>query len=514
MEKIVSIIPAPQSIVNKNGSLNIEKGFVISSEQDNLSAELTSYLPFLAEQLEACACKCRVNEKAESACPIMVSTLKGTDAKAEAYRLKITTKEILIEATDKAGAFYAIQTLKQLIISNKTLLPCLEIYDYPAFKWRGFLFDTCRFFFTVDFIKKLLDALAFHKMNRFHWHLTDDQGWRFNVPEYPLLAKIGSQREAHTMPLLKDNYNDYTERREYYYTDDMIKEVVAYAEKLNITVVPEVELPGHVSALLASYPEYGCTGGPYKVENRWGIFEDVLCLGNQGIFDIYTAVFKTLKRLFPSQWIHIGGDECLTTRWEKCPKCQALKNKLGLESEKQLQSWITGKMSEIIISLGKTPIGWDEVLDNTEKFPLPKDVIVQSWRKVDGGKKPVSMKHFAIMSPQDKCYLNFKNYDSFEEPGRLSFITLKTAYSFSPLSPDFTEEEKEYVLGGECNLWTEDLPSSKLAEYMLFPRLCAISECLWLDSSKKDFEKLKKSIENHKERLKFMKLLYYDGALE
>ena len=507
MEKIISIIPEPQLIAKKPGVLHTENRFNLCS-----NSELTSYLPFLASQLELCGCECVVNKKGFPFCEIKFVLDKNQ--KPEAYVLNITDRKIVIEAADRAGTLYAIQSLKQLIISNKDTLPCLEICDYPAFKWRGFLLDTSRFFFSVEFIKKILDVLSFHKMNRFHWHLTDDQGWRFNVPEYPLLTRVGSQRNAHTMPLMKDTYNDYKDHQNYFYTDKMIKEVVDYAEKLNITIVPEVELPGHVSALLAAYPEYGCTGGPYQVENRWGIFEDVLCLGNKNILQLYTAAFKTLIRLFPGQWIHIGGDECLTTRWEKCPKCQELKAKLGLDSEKQLQSYITKTMSEIIISLGKTPIGWDEVLDNTEKEPLPKDVVVQSWRKADGGRKPVGMKHFTIMSPQNKCYLNFKNYDNFEEPGRLSVTTVKKAYSFSPVADDFSEEDKTYVLGGECNLWTEDLPASRVAEYMMFPRLCALSESFWLDNSKKDFERFKLALENHKKRLSFFDVLYYNGKVE
>ena len=508
MKTKISIIPAPQDVKEKKGVLLTGNSFNLRAQ-----ASLSSYLPVLSEILKSCGCACTINKKDSSACTISLS-LSDDFSKPESYILNITDSEIIITAKDKAGALYAIQSLKQLVMSNNGDIPCLEINDYPEFEWRGFLLDTCRYFFSVDFIKKVLDVAAFHKMNRFHWHLTDDQGWRFNVPEYPLLAKVGSEREAHSITPFKELHNGIKKLREYYYTDEMIKEVVAYAEKLCITIVPEVELPGHVSALLASYPEFGCTGGPYKVENGWGISKEVLCLGNKDITKIYKAAFKTFIRLFPGKWIHIGGDECPSERWKKCPKCQALKEKLGLDSEKQLQSWITKTMADVVLSLGKTPVGWDEVLDNTEKNLLDRGVIVQFWRDYIKDRKVLDKKHFTIMSPVTKVYLNYKNSSSYEEPGRLGYITAKKAYSFSPVEYALTKEERSFVLGSECCLWTEDLPSSKVAEYMMFPRFSALSECMWLPPEKKNFNRFKESLEDHKKRLDAMDILYYRGKLE
>ena len=508
MNKIISIIPEPQSITVSNGILFTENGYNLCTTE-----EFKDYAKFLAEQVSSTGVKCAVNSKDENLCTIAVIFSKNLPQE-EAYTLEINDSGVFISASDRSGALFGIQTLKQLIMSNDGFIPCLTVEDWPEFKWRGFMLDTSRFFFSVDFIKKVLDAASFHKLNRFHWHLTDDQGWRFNVPKYPLLAKTGSRRLAHAAVHIDDPYNDFRKCRDYFYTDAMIKEVVAYAAMRNITIVPEVELPGHASALLASYPEFGCTGGPYKVENRWGIFKDVICAGNEKIFNLYTEAFKTIVRLFPGKWIHIGGDECPKDRWNKCPKCQALIKKLKLDSEKQLQSWITKKMTEIVISMGKTPVGWDEVLDNTEKCPLPKDVIVQSWRQKGGGQKAVETKHYAIISPVNKCYLNYKNYNSYEEPGKLDTTTVKKAYSFTPIEEDFGADAKKYVLGAECNMWTEDVAASKLAEYMMFPRFCALSECMWLPPEKKNFTRFKKSLEAHKARLDAMDILYYTGKLE
>ncbi len=429
----------------------------------------------------------------------------------ESYSLEITTGKITVTASSAAGAFYGVQTLRQLVMTYANALPCLFIYDKPAYEWRGFLLDTSRSFYSVDFIKKIIDISAFHKMNRFHWHLTDDQGWRLPVPEYPLLTKIGSKRWDRNMPAREPAE---TETRREYYTDDEITSVVQYAAERHITIVPEVELPGHASALLAAYPEFGCTGGPYKVESCWGIFPDVLCAGNDAIFDIYNAIFDTLTRLFPGKWIHIGGDECLADRWKTCPKCQARIKKEELDNTAQLQSWVTEKMAALVLAHGRIPIGWDEVLDNTEKKPLPESVIVQSWRGTEGGKKAAELKHNVIMSPQTMCYMNLQNYDSIEEPGRLGFITAKKAYSYSPVPENLSAEYAPYILGGEGALWSEELPSSRVAEYLLFPRFSALAECLWLPEEKKDFLRFVHNWDDHKKRLTEMHVLYYDGKLE
>lgn len=516
MKNEIKIIPNPFMVLEKDESLLTQNTFYLE-----LDSAFENKREIVKNQILYCNVKNSFTLTENSGTRILIQKSEIVKdfslTQEESYYLQISTdsenKGISIIANTFEGIFLGLQSFKQLLISNSSELPCTEIFDKPAYSWRSFMLDTSRAFYSVSFIKKMLDAAALHKMNKFHWHLTDDQGWRINIPEYPLLTQTGSVREAPTMPPTKDTYNDIQENQRHYYTDEEIKDIVEYAENLNITVIPEIELPGHVSALLAAYPEFGCTGGPYNVENRWGIFPDVLCLGNDKIFDIYSTIFKTIVRLFPSKWIHIGGDECLPTRWKECPKCQNRKKQLKLDTEAQLQSWVTTKMAEIIISMGKIPIGWDEVLDNTEKYPLPAEVAVQSWRNEGGGEKATALKHFTIMSPVNKTYMNFKPYDCYEEPGRLGITTVKQAYSFIPVD-NLSEEQKKYILGAECNLWAEALPSSKVVEYLVFPRLCALSECMWLSEDKKDFNRFAEALTEHKKRLKILNYLFYDGKLE
>ena len=435
----------------------------------------------------------------------------------EGYTLSISDQGIRIKAADINGAFYGCISAGQLLASCEKELPQLTITDKPVHSWRGFLLDTSRSFYSTAFIKKMLDACALHKLNVFHWHLTDDQGWRFEVPGYPKLTEIGSKRQDHTVPGSEDGFYDEQKEIRRWYTDEEIREIVRYAEERCIQIIPEVEFPGHSSALLAAYPEYGCTGGPYQVENRWGIFPDVLCLGNDQVFTIYEAALRKITELFPSDYIHIGGDECPHERWDACPKCRERMKKEGLDSASQLQAWGTTKIAALTASLGKIPIGWDEVLDNNKHNKLPDNVIVQSWRGTEGGIKAASMNHKVIMSPVDYFYLNLKNKDSFEEPGRLGVTTTKKTYTFSPTSKELKlekPEQKDLILGGECALWSEKLPHSRSAEYLIFPRFCAAAESLWLPENKKDFEDFKQRLELHKKLLHQLDYRFYEGELE
>ena len=463
-------------------------------------------------------------ELSESGIPVYVEfnpAPGNLDKISEAYTLSVSEEGIKIQAETETGTFYGCITAGQLITGagagTEAELPELTITDKPEHIWRGFLLDTARSFYSVNFIKKMLDACALHKLNIFHWHLTDDQGWRFEVPGYPKLTEIGSKRQDNTLPAAEEGFYDEEKIFRRWYTDSEIKEIVQYAQERCIQIVPEVEFPGHSSALLASYPEYGCTGGPYQVENRWGIFPDVLCLGNDGIFDIYKAALLKIAELFPSKHIHIGGDECPHERWTECPKCRARMEKEGLDSPEQLQAWGTTKIAAMVASIGKIPIGWDEVLDNNKHNNLPDNVIVQSWRGTEGGIKAASLNHKVIMSPCPFFYLNFKNKDSFEESGRLGVTTSKKTYSFSPAGKELNlekPEQRDLILGGECALWTEKLPHSRDAEYLLFPRFCAAAEALWLPENKKNFEDFKLRIESHKKLLHKLDYRFYEGELE
>lgn len=447
----------------------------------------------------------------------------------EAYILEISEEGIFIKAHSDAGAFNAEQTLRQLSLRFCNLednpasetyadtkgkkgryrtkgIPLLRIEDAPAFRWRGFMIDCCRNFYSASFLKKMIDVAALHKLNRFHWHLTDDQGWRLPVPDFPKLTEVAAFRDDHRFT--------WDPKKGGFYTEEEIADVVAYAQERHITVVPEIETPGHTVAVLAAYPELGCTGGPYAVEDRFGIFADVLCAGNDGVLTFFEKVFDTVCRLFPGEYVHIGGDECPRTSWKKCPKCQARMKELGLSEEGELQSWLTVQFARMLEKRGKRPVGWDEVLDGTEKLGLPESLIVQSWRGMEGGQKASGLGHDVVMSPQTAgCYLDAKNYGDDLEPGMHRVITTRDSYAFSPVTPEMKAEQAAHVLGGQGNLWTELIYAPRIAEYMLYPRLSALSEALWLTEADKDFDSFSRRLAVHKQRLDALDVVYYKGKL-
>ncbi len=434
----------------------------------------------------------------------IISVLKDESLLAESYKLTILPNKISISAFDEAGVFYAFQTLRQLIMSGNGALQCCEIEDSPHCKWRGFMLDTSRCFYPVQFVKKIIDIIAFHKLNIFHWHITDDQGWRLAVKEYPMLTKIGGFNVSTDSPP--------TPKKGGFYSEDEIKDVIQFASERHITIVPEIDVPGHTSAVLAAYPGLGCIGGPYQVQGGAGVFDDVLCMGEEDVFVLLEKVFETVCRLFPGQYVHIGGDECPRTRWAACPKCKKKMDQEGIEKVEEIQPWFTAKISNMLTKYGKTVIGWDEVLDGSEKTGLPKDLIVQSWQGVTGGEKAVTKGNRVIMSPlTDGCYLNFKHSDDPLEAGRLDITSVEKSYNFNPV-PDLAL--KDLYIGGQANFWSEEIHSAKMAEYMIFPRLCAISECLWLERNKKDFESFASRLQIHKKRLDLLDILYYRGPLK
>lgn len=428
---------------------------------------------------------------------------------AEMYQLRVTSSFIQIRASDSSGAFYAFETLRQLALSSrKGRLPGISIIDNPATSWRGLMLDTSRHFFPVSFIKKILDTMAFHKLNRFHWHLTDDQGWRLYIPSLPELTEKGGWRHD-----TKTTWEDV--KIGGFYTEEDITEVVKYATERHIIVIPEIDVPGHASAILTAYPELGCTGGPYEVEDRFGIFKEVLCAGNDRVFDVLKTIFEQVCKVFPGPYIHIGGDECPKERWDNCPKCKKRMKDEHIASSTQLQAWFTSKVANIVQSLGKTPIGWDEVLDGTEVFGLPENMIVQSWQSSERGVIAAKRGLQTIMSPMtDGCYLDYSPINDPAEPGRLGLCTVKNSYDYTPIPSSFDSKMSEKVLGGQANFWTEGTPYSRVVEYLLFPRLCAISESLWLPSYQKDFASFAKRLPAHKKRLKKLDILFYDGPLE
>jgi hexosaminidase len=438
----------------------------------------------------------------------LLKTNDSPEANNESYRLEILPDEIRLSAATGTGIYRGLQTLRQLFLSGyreKTLfIPCGVIEDRPRFPWRGFMLDCSRYFYSIDFIKDLLDALTLQHINIFHWHLTDDQGWRLPVDQYPLLTEIGSKRRDTRNNSIKGGF----------YTKAEIRDIVGYAAKRHIEVVPEVDLPGHTSAVLAAYPGLGCTGGPYRVEERYGIFEDVLCAGNDDIFPLAEAIFDTLAELFPSKYVHIGGDEVRFNNWAECPKCKHRLEELGLDSPDQLQSWITSRLAAMLRRRGKTAIGWDEVLDDTKQYPVPEDIIIMSWRGEEGGNKATALGRRVIMAPMTNgCYLDYKHIPHPEEPGQLSVNTIAQGYSMDPITPKMDASAAALVLGGQGNLWSEIIYAGKIAEYMIFPRICAIAETLWSDKKAKNMEDFAKRLTVHQCRLDKLGILQYRGPL-
>jgi hexosaminidase len=419
----------------------------------------------------------------------------------EAYSLNIDEKRVLIEASAPSGFFYAIQTLRQLfpeaVYGNEVAqntewtLPCVNIEDAPRFKYRGMHLDVSRHFFDVKEVKRYIDLLALHKLNRFHWHLTDDQGWRIEIKNYPELTDIGSIRKK-TMILKEWENYDHTPYGGFY-TQKEIREIVEYASHRFITVIPEIDLPGHMMAALASYPELGCTGGPYDVSGQWGVREDVLCVGKESTFTFLENVFTEILDLFPSEYIHIGGDECPKDRWEKCPHCQAKIKKLGLkpddkyQAEHYLQSYTISRIEQFLNANGRRIIGWDEILEGG----LAPNATVMSWRGIDGGKEAALQNHSAIMTPNSHLYFDqYQSQDAGNEPFAIGgYLPVEKVYSFEPVPDEFPEENRKYIIGVQANLWTEYITTNEQLEYMLLPRLAALSEVQWTQAGQKNWDR-------------------------
>ncbi len=411
---------------------------------------------------------------------------KSTAKSKEAYDLKIEKHKLTIEAYGDAGLFYGIQTLMELIplhSKQNIALPCLMINDSPLYAWRGMHLDVSRHFFSVEFIKKYLDCLALYKMNTFHWHLTDDQGWRIEIKKYPKLTEIGSVRKKSMVGHYKDHTFDSIPYGGFY-TQEEIKEVVAYAKQRFITVIPEIEMPGHAMAALAAYPELACTDGPFEVATEWGVFDDVYCT-TETTFTFLENVMDEVLSLFPSEYIHIGGDECPKTRWKTCEKCQNLIKQEKLKDEFELQSYFIRRIEKYINVKGRKIIGWDEILEGG----LAPNAAVMSWRGTEGGVAAAKQKHFVVMSPGTHCYFDHYQADPKTEPVAIGgYTTLEKVYSYNPTPSELTKEEATYILGAQGNVWTEYMTTSVYVEYMAIPRMAALAEVLWGTSDPKQFK--------------------------
>ncbi|MBD3583184.1 beta-N-acetylhexosaminidase [Flavobacterium selenitireducens] len=437
--------------------------------------------------------------------PGAIEIRKSDKLKKEAYDLKILPDlPIQIEASDASGALYALQTLFQLSATeNAKTIPHLEISDEPKFAWRGMHLDCSRHFWDVNFVKKYIDFLAMYKMNTFHWHLTDDQGWRIEIKKYPKLTQIGSKRRG----TMAGHYNEQRwDDIPYggFYTQEQIKEVVAYARKRGITIVPEIEMPGHAVAALAAYPELACTSGPFEVERTWGVFDDVFC-PKEYTFEFLENVLVEVMALFPSEYIHIGGDECPKTRWKTCNHCQSLIKQKGLKDEHELQSYFVQRIEKFVNSKGRKIIGWDEILEGG----LAPNAAVMSWRGIEGGIAAARQKHNVVMTPESNLYFDRYQGDPRNEPlGFGGNVTIDKVYGFNPVPEALSEAEARYILGVQANLWTEYIATERHAEYMVFPRIAALSEVAWGTAQPQQFAQFQKRLATHMELLDKLKINY------
>ena len=417
-----------------------------------------------------------------------------TISSVEGYQLSVQKDSITLEAKAPNGIFYGMQTLRQMLplqIEQENLsdvawiLPCVEIEDEPRFAHRGLMLDVCRHFMSKSFIKKFVDMLAYHKMNIFHWHLTDDQGWRIEIKKYPKLTQIGAFRNR----TLRGHYASSGERRwddvrcGGYYTQDEIKEVIAYAKERFVTIIPEVEMPGHAVAALASYPELSCTGGPFEVEGLWGVFNDIYC-PKEETFEFLENVLHEVIDIFPSQYIHIGGDEAPILRWQECTHCQALIKREGLKGERELQSYFIKRIGKFVESRGRKIIGWDEILEGE----LPSNATVMSWRGEAGGVNAAKQGHNVIMTPNTYAYLDYYQADPKTQPLAIGgFLPLEKVYEYNPILSCLNVTEAKCILGVQGNIWTEYISDSKHVEYMALPRGAGIAEVGWSPESKRNY---------------------------
>ncbi|OHX65632.1 beta-N-acetylhexosaminidase [Flammeovirga pacifica] len=456
-----SIIPQPKEVKWNKGEFLLSNTTTIS--KGNSGLDIDYYIDQIAKQSGI-----QLSKSEKEYADVNLHIVKEFDLGEEAYRLTVHKTSIDITSSTEIGLRNGLSTLMQLIGTNNKV-ECVDIQDSPKYKWRGLMLDVSRHFFTIDEVKRYLDLMTRYKLNKFHWHLTEDQGWRIEIKKYPKLTEIGAWRTE------KDG-----SRYGGFYTQEEIKEVVAYATERGIEVIPEIDMPGHMLGALASYPELACTEGPFEVWNRWGVSEDVLCAGNEKVYEFVEDVLKEIIPLFPSQYFHLGGDECPKSRWKECDKCQLKIKQEGLADEHELQSYFIHRVEKMVDNMNKKITGWDEIMEGG----LSKTATVQLWRDWHDPQaisKIAKMGNDVIASPTSCCYFD---YDT-------KTTEVAQVYAFNPTPDDLNEEEAKHILGGECTVWTERIPNQKRADFMIFPRAIAFSEALWSggkENGLKEFE--------------------------
>ncbi|MEZ4755831.1 MAG: family 20 glycosylhydrolase [Flavobacteriales bacterium] len=422
----------------------------------------------------------------------------------EWHTVQVRPDGITVSAPTEVGLFRGSRTVVQLLEQGRAngSLPCLTITDHPRFGWRGMHLDVCRHFFGVEFVKKYIDLLARYKLNSFHWHLTEDQGWRIEIKQHPKLTEVGAWRKGSQVgPYSRRQYDTIPYGG--HYTQEEIVEVVEYARVRHINVVPEIELPGHAMAALAAYPHLGCTGGPYEVQRGWGVFEDVFCAGNDSVFDLLEDVLIEVMELFPSPYIHIGGDECPKEAWKACAKCQGRMKSEGLKDEHELQSYFIQRIERFVNERGRKIIGWDEILEGG----LAPNATVMSWQGIEGGIAAARSGHYAVMSPGSHCYFDHYQGDPANEPLAIGgFTTVQKVYNYEPIPAELKPEEQKYILGAQGNVWTEYMLTPEHVEYMAVPRMLALAEVLWTPKAKRNEKDFIARLEREFPRLEEMKV--------
>ncbi len=443
--------------------------------------------------------------------------IKSTQAMPEdGYKLSVESNLVTVTASGSQGFFYALQTLFQLLPAEiyssakvnglQLIIPCVNIVDKPRYEHRGFMLDVGRHFMPLSFVKKTIDLLAMHKMNILHWHLTEDQGWRIEILKYPRLTQLGSVRSETIDGKMSYNQPLKFDGKEHsgFYTQDEIRDVVKYAQERYVTIIPEIEMPGHALAALAAYPELGCTGGPYSVAKIWGVIEDVYC-PTEKTFEFIEDVLTEVMDLFPSKYIHIGGDECPKITWQRSKFCQDLMKAQGLKDEHELQSYFIKRIDKFLTSKDRKIMGWDEILEGG----LSPNATVMSWRGVQGGIEAAKQKHDVVMTPNSYVYIDYYQSHPITEPLAIGgFLTLEKVYSYEPTPSELKPEEAKHILGAQVNLWTEYVATPEHAEYMTFPRACALSEVTWTPSINKNFADFGRRLEAHFKRLDVLNVNY------
>jgi hexosaminidase len=495
-----NLIPQPRKLQPASGQFifNSETGLFLDK---GVQPEVADAFFILAERLKTAA-GIELQTLSALGKNSIVCKLNPKLEKKESYRLTIEKNQITVEAREPVGFFYAAQTIRQLlpaaIESNEKQsniqwkAPCCHIEDTPYYDYRGMHLDVCRHFSTKEEVMHYIDQLAFLKINTFHWHLTEDQGWRIEIKKYPLLTEVGGFRHRTVVGHNRNRPRQWDNTTVGgFYTQEEIKEVIAYAQKRFVNIIPEIEMPGHAVAALTAYPQFSCSGGPFEVEGRWGIFRDVYCTREE-TFEFLEGILDEVAALFPYEYIHIGGDECPKVRWSRCHACQERMKAEGLKNEDELQSYFIARIGKYLSAKGKKIIGWDEILEGGLTV---KDATVMSWRGTDGGITAARAGHNVIMTPTTALYLDYYQSKRPDEPLAIgNYVPLKTVYDFNPTPDVLTPAQAKYIWGVQANVWTEYMPNQKQREYMIFPRILALAENAWIPQGRKNYPDFKRRL--------------------